>query len=111
VKRSKCAQCGVKSLATRFKDSSAMMVTCMIDTFYCGGSSGCGRILCEKHRNQHTCERVDAIAAKRRAMTPEQIQAEVRAKEAEKFQREAEEEATKHALALEQARGFAERKV
>lgn len=88
-----------------------MMVSCMIDTFYCGGASGCGRLLCGKHRNQHTCERVDAVAAKRRAMTAEQIQVEVREKELLRAQREADAEAEKQAIAADQARGFAERKV
>jgi hypothetical protein len=98
-------------MATRFKDSSSMMVGCMIDTFYCGGPKGCGRLLCDKHRNQHTCERVDAIAAKKRAMTAEQIQAEVREKELLRTQQEAEAEAEKQAHLVEQAKGFAERKV
>ena len=31
------------------------------DTFWC---SDCGRVLCDSHRYQHTCERLDAMKEK-----------------------------------------------
>ena len=92
VKRTKCAQCGVKCMEKRFASSSTLIVQSMIDvcifynvfcflflflfcvyflqTFWC---DKCGRVLCEKHRNQHTCERQDFLDAKRRSMTPDQV--------------------------------------
>eukprot|EP00614_Pseudopedinella_elastica_P006336 CAMPEP_0172609044 /NCGR_PEP_ID=MMETSP1068-20121228/29065_1 /TAXON_ID=35684 /ORGANISM="Pseudopedinella elastica, Strain CCMP716" /LENGTH=183 /DNA_ID=CAMNT_0013412467 /DNA_START=179 /DNA_END=730 /DNA_ORIENTATION=- len=79
----------------------------MIDTFWC---DKCGRLLCDKHRNQHTCERVDHLAAKRRAMTAEEIAAEVREKQNRQLQAAAEEAAEKEAKLRAASEGYTERK-
>jgi cell division protein FtsB len=83
------------------------MVETMLDTFWC---DKCGRITCEKHRSQHTCERQDFLAAKRRAMTVEQVAAEVAEKEHRRQQAEAEAEALKAAANRAISEGFLERK-
>lgn len=93
MKRTVCGECGVKGFMTsRFGNVSALVLPSMINMFWC---ESCGRLLCEKHRGLHTCERVDALAAKRRAMTAEEVRQEVEEAAQLKLQREVEAAAAK----------------
>jgi len=74
LKRTKCAQCGAKCMDKRFGPISALVVLSMIDSFWC---SACGRLLCDKHRSLHTCEKQDFLNAKQRSKTAEQIKVKV----------------------------------
>lgn len=94
MKRTLCAECGVKCMQSRFGNVSALVLPSMIDMFWC---SKCGRLLCEKHRGHHTCEKYDAMMAARRAMTAEEVRKEVAEAEQKKLQAEAEAEAEKAA--------------
>lgn len=58
----------------------------------------------------HTCEKVDALAAKKRAMTPEQIRKEVVEKELRRQQQDEEAAALKQQTLASQTAGFAERR-
>ena len=78
--KKKCGECGVACMK-RFASSSPMIVKPMLNTFWC---KECGRLLCENHRQQHTCERVDAEKARKQAMTHEQIAEEVAKAEMQK---------------------------
>eukprot|EP00927_Polykrikos_kofoidii_P034608 TRINITY_DN29331_c0_g2_i1.p1 TRINITY_DN29331_c0_g2~~TRINITY_DN29331_c0_g2_i1.p1 ORF type:complete len:285 (-),score=73.65 TRINITY_DN29331_c0_g2_i1:273-1058(-) len=86
----KCAECG-EAATKRFNKSMPLMVKSMIETFWC---PECGRLLCEKHRHQHTCELLDQQKERNKRMTKEQIAAEIAEAEA---RREAEEEKQKAA--------------
>eukprot|EP00929_Paragymnodinium_shiwhaense_P038564 TRINITY_DN20361_c0_g1_i1.p1 TRINITY_DN20361_c0_g1~~TRINITY_DN20361_c0_g1_i1.p1 ORF type:complete len:260 (+),score=55.10 TRINITY_DN20361_c0_g1_i1:76-855(+) len=86
--KTKCGQSGCDVMATkRFNSSMPFVVSKMHETFWC---PECGRILCEKHRANHTCERLDQQKERNANMTPEQIAA--RMAEAEKLQTAKEEE-------------------
>merc|ERR1719199_1902388 len=47
-----------------------MIIKSMSDQYWC---RDCGRVLCDKHRFDHTCERVDAEKEKRKNMSPEAL--------------------------------------
>jgi heterodisulfide reductase subunit A-like polyferredoxin len=70
LKRTQCAQCGAKCMEKRFGAISPLVVGSMVDTFWC---EHCGRLLCDKHRSLHTCERRDFLDAKQRNKTAAQI--------------------------------------
>lgn len=83
-----CAQCG-KAACKRFASSMPLVVKTMLDAFWC---KDCGRLLCEAHRDAHTCEKLEALKEARAAMAPEKIRAQL---EEEKRQKAAAEEAAK----------------
>merc|ERR550532_833172 len=67
----------------------SMVVIHMLDSCWC---HECGRLLCEKHRYQHTCERLDQQKERNKHLTKEQLaaqlaEAEARKKEAEEQQK------------------------
>ena len=99
--KKKCGECGCLAFK-RFANSSPMVVKPMLDTFWC---KDCGRLLCEAHRSQHTCERVDAEKARKQAMTYADIQREV----TEAEQRREAEEAAAEALKRQQSEEAAQR--
>lgn len=100
--KEKCAQCG-KPATKRFSTGMSVVVINMVDTFWC---KECGRILCEKCRYQHTCERLDQQKERNKHLTHEQLAAQIA--EAEALKEAAEEEkaaaARKIAEAEEQQR-------
>jgi len=66
-----CAQCGGScGLVKKYKDTMPMIVKQMIDQFWC---RDCGRVLCDQHRMQHTCERIDAEKEKMSKITREEL--------------------------------------
>lgn len=65
----KCAQCG-QPATKRFSKSMSFVVKNMIETFWC---KECGRLLCEKHRDNHTCEKFDAEKERLRKMSVEDV--------------------------------------
>lgn len=65
----KCAQCQQRA-TKRFEKSMSFVVKNMIETFWC---KSCGRLLCEKHRDSHTCEKFDAEKERLRKMTAEEV--------------------------------------
>lgn len=83
-----CAECG-KAACKRFSDGMPMIVKTMVDAFWC---KDCGRLLCEQHRDCHTCEEMDAEKEARAAMAPEKIREQL---EQERRQKAAAEEAAK----------------
>eukprot|EP00928_Gymnodinium_smaydae_P000633 TRINITY_DN10241_c0_g1_i1.p1 TRINITY_DN10241_c0_g1~~TRINITY_DN10241_c0_g1_i1.p1 ORF type:complete len:209 (-),score=63.49 TRINITY_DN10241_c0_g1_i1:56-682(-) len=54
----------------KYKDTMAMIVKQMSDQYWC---NDCGRVLCDKHRYQHTCERIDAEKERNAKMTNEEL--------------------------------------
>lgn len=105
MKRTVCGECGVKCMQSRFGNVSALVLPSMINMFWC---EKCGRLLCEKHRGQHTCEKQDAMDAKRRAMTAEEVRQEVEEAQQLKLQQEAEAAAAKKASDAEKASQYFE---
>lgn len=74
----KCAECaGVAN--KRFSSSMPSVVTHMFDSCWC---NECGRVLCEKHRYQHTCERLDQQKERNKNLTKEQLAAQLAEAEA-----------------------------
>jgi len=64
----KCPECGAPS-TKRFAKSMPFVVSKMIETFWC---KECGRVCCEKHMYQHTCERLDQVKERNAHLTHEQ---------------------------------------
>mmetsp|Transcript_59613 Transcript_59613/g.156739 ORF Transcript_59613/g.156739 Transcript_59613/m.156739 type:complete len:256 (-) Transcript_59613:43-810(-) len=97
-----CAECG-KPATKRFSTSMTFVVSKMLESFWC---PECGRVLCEPHRYQHTCERLDQQKERNKHLTHEQIAANMAEAEALKEASEAEKrsEARRVAEALEQQR-------
>mmetsp|Transcript_15270 Transcript_15270/g.40715 ORF Transcript_15270/g.40715 Transcript_15270/m.40715 type:complete len:260 (-) Transcript_15270:288-1067(-) len=88
--KEKCAECG-KRATKRFTDTMSLLVVDMLDSFWC---PECGRVLCESHRHQHTCERLDQQKERNKHITKEQLQAEMAEAEA---RREAADEERRNA--------------
>lgn len=65
----KCAQCQQRA-TKRFEKSMSSVVKHMIETFWC---PSCGRLLCERHRDTHTCEKFDAEKERMRRMTADEV--------------------------------------
>eukprot|EP00747_Dinoflagellata_sp_TGD_P170272 gnl/TRDRNA2_/TRDRNA2_201412_c0_seq1.p1 gnl/TRDRNA2_/TRDRNA2_201412_c0~~gnl/TRDRNA2_/TRDRNA2_201412_c0_seq1.p1 ORF type:complete len:250 (-),score=62.06 gnl/TRDRNA2_/TRDRNA2_201412_c0_seq1:56-805(-) len=104
--KAKCGQCDIPA-CKRFKGSMPMIVKQMLDTYWC---NECGRILCEKHRDQHTCERRDAVKEGLANMSPEKLKERMEAEAARKLAAEeaAKDEKRREAEVIE--RGIQERK-
>ena len=66
--KKRCGQCNAPF--KNFKGTSPLIIRGMISSFWC---RDCGRLLCEAHRNQHVCERVDAKRAAERRLTIDEI--------------------------------------
>lgn len=92
-----CGQCGAPA-GKRFATSMPFVVKTMLDTFWC---KECGRLLCESHRSQHTCERHDAKMAKLTAMSPEQLRAQMEAEAKRKIEAEDSAKAAQRAAAVQ----------
>ena len=54
--KKKCGQCNAAAFK-KYTKMSPLVVRAQIGSFWC---KECGRLLCEAHRNQHTCEKEDA---------------------------------------------------
>eukprot|EP00933_Yihiella_yeosuensis_P015445 TRINITY_DN13471_c0_g6_i1.p1 TRINITY_DN13471_c0_g6~~TRINITY_DN13471_c0_g6_i1.p1 ORF type:complete len:254 (-),score=64.22 TRINITY_DN13471_c0_g6_i1:82-798(-) len=91
-----CGQCG-KVACKRFATSMPFVVKTMVGSFWC---EECGRLLCESHRSQHTCERFDAKKEKNFGMTHEQIKEELEEKARRQLEAEEAEKAAKKEVAL-----------
>ncbi|CAE8682015.1 unnamed protein product [Polarella glacialis] len=100
--KEKCAQCD-KPATKRFSTSMSFVVSKMLESFWC---PECGRVLCESHRYQHTCERLDEQKERNKKITPEQLMERLAQAEALKQGYEAEQkaEARQVAEAQEQQR-------
>lgn len=92
--KKKCGQCNGLAFK-RFSKVSPLVVRAQIGSFWC---ASCGRLLCEAHRNQHTCEKEDAEAERRRRMNVDDIREDVRRREEAKAKADAEAAAKKRAL-------------
>merc|ERR1719245_813259 len=81
----------------------SVVVVNMLDSFWC---PECGRVLCEPHRFQHTCERLDQQKEKNKHITHEQLAAQIAEAEALKAAAEEEKrnEARRIAVAEEEKR-------
>lgn len=77
--KTKCAECGGScGLAKKYRETMSVIIKSMIDTFWC---RDCGRVLCDTHRYQHTCERLDALKEKNAKITKEALLEQLRADE------------------------------
>jgi len=93
--KTKCAECGGScGLVKKYKDTMSVIIKSMMDTFWC---RDCGRVLCDTHRYQHTCEKIDALKEKNAKITKEALLQQLRADEERK-------EATEAAAADEKRR-------
>merc|ERR1719181_2466400 len=102
-----CAQCGGNAgLAKKYKETMAMIVKNMSDQFWC---RDCGRVLCDKHRYSHTCERVDAEKEKRKNITHEELRQQLVDAEARKEAAEAAQKDEERAAKEEHAKAVSER--
>lgn len=85
--KTKCAECGGScGLAKKYKETMAVIIKSMMDTFWC---RDCGRVLCDSHRYQHTCERLDALKERNAKITKEALLEQLREDEARKEAQEA----------------------
>jgi len=82
--KEKCVECG-KPATKRFSGNMSFVVSQMLATFWC---PECGRILCEPHRYQHTCERLDLQKERNKHLTHEQLAAQLAEAEALKQAKE-----------------------
>jgi len=100
--KEKCAECGCPA-TKRFSTSMSFVVSKMLDSYWC---NECGRILCEQHRHQHTCERLDQMKERNAKITHEQLAQQILEAEVEKERKEEEKNAEirKEAEAIEQER-------
>uniref|UniRef100_A0A7S2BG31 Uncharacterized protein n=1 Tax=Alexandrium andersonii TaxID=327968 RepID=A0A7S2BG31_9DINO len=100
--KEKCAECG-KPATKRFSTSMSFVVSNMLDSFWC---NECGRVLCEKCRYQHTCERLDQQKERNKHLTHEQLAAQLAEAEAQKqaIEDEKKAEARREAMAQEKER-------
>mmetsp|Transcript_34958 Transcript_34958/g.105313 ORF Transcript_34958/g.105313 Transcript_34958/m.105313 type:complete len:270 (-) Transcript_34958:37-846(-) len=75
--KKKCGHCGAVAFK-RFSKISPLIVRAQIGSFWC---QSCGRLLCEAHRNQHTCETEDAEFERKRRMDVGAIRDEIKRQE------------------------------
>jgi len=80
----KCAECG-KPACKKFKGMMSLVAKQMLDSCWC---NECGRMLCDKHRHQHTCERLDQQKERNKHLTKEQLAAQMAEAEAIKAAQE-----------------------
>mmetsp|Transcript_19586 Transcript_19586/g.29304 ORF Transcript_19586/g.29304 Transcript_19586/m.29304 type:complete len:261 (-) Transcript_19586:89-871(-) len=96
--KEKCAECG-KPATKRFNSMMSVLVVHMIDSFWC---RDCGRVLCESHRHQHTCELIDQQKERNKNITHEQLAAQIAEVEARKEAKEEEERLEARRIAEEE---------
>lgn len=101
--KKKCGECGGSGFKVKYAKVSPLVVRAQISTFWC---KECGRLLCEQHRHAHTCEAADARAARRRAMTGDEIREAARREEASRLDAEAKAEAGERAVKEARAASF-----
>jgi len=89
-----CAECG-KPAVKRFNGTMSFIVGQLADSYWC---NECGRILCESHRYQHKCERLDQQKERNKHLTHDQMAARIAQEEA---LRQARDEETKAAARQE----------
>mmetsp|Transcript_30544 Transcript_30544/g.93357 ORF Transcript_30544/g.93357 Transcript_30544/m.93357 type:complete len:245 (+) Transcript_30544:94-828(+) len=81
----RCGQCDVQCFRVKFGGTSPLIVRAQISSFWC---ADCGRLLCDAHRNQHHCERVEAKRAAERKLTGDEIRERARVEEERRVARE-----------------------
>jgi len=111
--KTKCAECGGScGLAKKYKDTMSMIVKSLTDNFWC---KDCGRVVCDTHRYQHTCERLDAMKEKNSKITKEallqQLQEDEARKEAVEAAAKAEKRRAAEILEQEKSQRKAKRKI
>ncbi|KAJ8608741.1 hypothetical protein CTAYLR_007804 [Chrysophaeum taylorii] len=82
--KAKCGECGAQGFK-KYNKTSPVVLRAQISSFWC---KECSRLLCEKHRNLHKCERVDAARQAARRMTGEEIRERARIAEARRVEQE-----------------------
>ena len=80
----------------RFAKMSPLVVRARVGSLWC---QKCGRLLCEAHRNQHSCEMEMEELERRRRVDVDAIREGIRQQEEEKEQRAADADALKRAEA------------
>jgi len=65
----KCAECNADA-CKRFNGMMSFVAKQMLDTCWC---NECGRVLCDKHRYSHTCERLDQQKERNKNITKEEL--------------------------------------
>lgn len=76
----KCAQCG-KDATKRFSSMMSLVAKNMLDTCWC---NECGRVVCEKCRYSHTCEKIDLQKERNAGITKEELARRLEEAEAKK---------------------------
>ena len=80
----------------RFAKMSPLVVRARVGSLWC---QKCGRLLCEAHRNQHSCEMEMEELERRRRIDVDAIREGIKRQEEEKEQRAADADALKRAEA------------
>ena len=93
--KKKCGECGCVAFK-RFAKMSPLVVRARVGSLWC---QKCGRLLCEAHRNQHSCEMEMEELARRRRVDVDAIREGIKRQEEEKEQRAADADALKRAEA------------
>ena len=91
--KKKCGECGCVAFK-RFAKMSPLVVRARVGSLWC---QKCGRLLCEAHRNQHSCEMEEL--ERRRRVDVDAIREGIKRQEEEKEQRAADADALKRAEA------------
>jgi len=91
--KKKCGECGAPAFK-KFAKVSPLVVRAQVGSFWC---ASCGRLLCDAHRNQHTCEKEDAERARKRNQNVAQVRESLRREAAAKEAADAEAAAAKRA--------------
>ena len=93
--KKKCGECGCVAFK-RFAKMSPLVVRARVGSLWC---QKCGRLLCEAHRNQHSCEMEMEELERRRRVDVDAIREGIKRQEEEKEQRAADADALKRAEA------------
>uniref|UniRef100_A0A7S3ZKP1 Uncharacterized protein n=1 Tax=Pelagomonas calceolata TaxID=35677 RepID=A0A7S3ZKP1_9STRA len=93
--KKKCGECGCVAFK-RFAKMSPLVVRARVGSLWC---QKCGRLLCEAHRNQHSCEMEMQELERRRRVDVDAIREGIKRQEEEKEQRAADADALKRAEA------------
>ena len=93
--KKKCGQCNAAAFK-KYTKMSPLVVRAQIGSFWC---KECGRLLCEAHRNQHSCEMEMEELARRRRVDVDAIREGIKRQEEEKEQRAADADALRRAEA------------
>ena len=91
--KKKCGECHAPAFK-KFLKVSPLVVRAQVGSFWC---ASCGRLLCDAHRNQHTCEVEDAELERRRRMNVDDIRADIKRREDAKAEADAKAAAVKRA--------------